>query len=283
MKAASFPINSLATAVAAGLVAFSTSLAGAADASAWDRSEHSAVRLVAAPAAATAGERRLRAGVEIVLAPEWKTYWRYPGDSGVPPRFDFSGSANLKAATVLWPAPIRFKDAGGTSIGYSARVLFPLRIEPADAGKPVTLRMKLDYAVCEKLCVPVDARAEIALPGAGSAFEAALAASEARVPRAAALGAEGPLAIAAVRREDGGRVLVDVRTGEPDKVELMAEGPSAQWSLPLPERVAGAPAGLVRFAFALEGLPPGAEARGAALTLTAVTPQHAVEAVAHLD
>ena len=60
----------------------------AADASAWDGDQRAAVRLIA-------GTQRgavHRAGIEIRLAPGWKTYWRYPGDSGIAPRFDFSQS-----------------------------------------------------------------------------------------------------------------------------------------------------------------------------------------------
>ncbi len=90
------------------------------------------------------------------MQPGWKTYWRYPGDSGVPPRFDFSGSENLKDAKVLFPAPHLFTDETGHSLGYKNSAIFPLVITPQQPGKPVRLRMKIDYAVCEKLCVPAE-------------------------------------------------------------------------------------------------------------------------------
>src|SRR5262245_10040225 len=77
----------------------------AADASPWDNDLRSSARLIAASASGESGNRVLRAGIEIKLLPGWKTYWRYPGDSGVPPAFDFSASQNLKSATVLFPAP----------------------------------------------------------------------------------------------------------------------------------------------------------------------------------
>ena len=63
----------------------------------------------------------MRGGIEIKLQPGWKTYWRYPGDSGVPPRFDFSGSDNLGRAKVLYPAPHLFTDETGNSLGYKDR------------------------------------------------------------------------------------------------------------------------------------------------------------------
>ena len=82
----------------------------AADVSPWDNDIRSAARLIAASARGESGDRVLRAGVEIKLQPGWKTYWRYPGDSGVPPVFDFSASENVKTVTVLYPTPMRFPD-----------------------------------------------------------------------------------------------------------------------------------------------------------------------------
>ena len=85
----------------------------AADASPWDGDQRAAVRLIGAAQRGT-----VHAGVEIRLASGWKTYWRYPGDSGVPPRFDFSASRNVASVTVRYPAPQRLSDESGTSIGY---------------------------------------------------------------------------------------------------------------------------------------------------------------------
>ena len=45
------------------------------------------------------------AAVEIRLAPGWHTYWRVPGEAGIPPRFDWSGSQNLAAVAYEWPRP----------------------------------------------------------------------------------------------------------------------------------------------------------------------------------
>ncbi len=149
-------------------VIFAPAGAGAADASAWNGDAHAGVRLIAGDAITEAsGARVLRAGVEIRLAPGWKTYWRYPGDSGVPPRFDFVKSENVKNVALAWPAPLRLGDTGTVTIGYKDGVVFPLRVEPEDASKPVVLRLNLDYAICEKICIPVEGRAELRIAGAG--------------------------------------------------------------------------------------------------------------------
>ncbi len=228
-----------------------------------------------------------RAGVEIKLKEGWKTYWRYPGDSGVPPVLDFSKSQNVKAVTVLYPAPMRFSDgAGGNSIGYKGVVVLPLHIVPEDAGKPVTLNLKLDYAVCEKLCVPAEAKLELLLTGAANTNDATLSAAEARVPKRAAIGDSGTPAIRAVRREAGSgkpRVVVDVAAAAGAPLTLFAEGPTSEWALPLPEPVAGASAGQQRFAFELDGLPPGEKPDGANLRLTVVSGDKAIEVGFRLD
>src|ERR1700743_1071259 len=131
--------------------------AQAQDASPWQKDGHSAVRLLAGSRSGAV----LLGGVAFQLQPGWKTYWRNPGDSGVPPRFDFSKSDNVEAVTVLWPAPLKFEDgAGGISLGYHDQIVLPLRIVAKTVDKPVILRADINYAVCEKICVPVEANAE---------------------------------------------------------------------------------------------------------------------------
>ena len=255
------------------------------DASRWDGDARSAVRLIAgsAPAGKTAP---LRAGIEIRLKPGWHTYWRYPGDAGVPPRFDFGGSQNVKAVEVTWPAPRRIPEESLVAIGYTGDIILPLAILPQNTAKPVVLRLKLDYAVCEKLCVPAEGRSELVLAGGPSSLDAALAAATARVPHKVALDQGPALAVKSVRREDGAakpRIVVDVAAPPGTDAVLFAEGPTLEWALPVPARIEGAPAGLQRFAFELDGAPPGVKYEGAAITLTAVAGDAAIEVATHLD
>lgn len=253
------------------------------DVTSWDGDARSGVRMLAG--ATPKGATALRAGIEIRLMRGWHTYWRYPGDSGVPPHFDFAGSRNLKAIEVAWPAPERKVDVGGTSIGYSTGVIFPLRVTPQEPGKPVGLRLKMQYAICEKLCVPAEARGELTLGGGRASLDAALTAAEARVPRRAAVGDAGELSIRSVRRETvaGGKDRVIVEVAGPAGVDLFVEGATAQWALPVPTPLDGGAAGVRRFAFELDGAPTGASYDRAVLTLTAVAPGRAIEVVTRLD
>ncbi|MBM3529573.1 MAG: cytochrome C biogenesis protein [Alphaproteobacteria bacterium] len=261
--------------------------ASASDESAWDRDVSSAARLVGGGERTQAGKRVLSAGLQIRLNRGWKTYWRYPGDSGVPPAFDFSASVNVAAVEVFYPAPKRFPDgAGGHSIGYDGEVILPLRVVPKDASRAATLRLNLDYAVCEKVCVPAKAKAELKLLVGSRTHGDAIARAEALVPKAGAVGDPGALAIRSVRREAGAskpRMIVDVAAPSGSNVALLAEGPTPQWALPVPEPVAGAGPGMQRFAFDLDGLPPGAAAAGAILRLTAIAGEQAIEVPFRLD
>ena len=154
--------------------------ARAADKSPWNEDVRSAVQL--SPAQQN-GDAVLRAGIEVKLQPGWKTYWRYPGDSGVPPHFDFSASENLKAATVLYPAPYLFKDETGHTIGYKDKVVFPVVVHRSRPGSRSGSALKVDYAVCEKLCVPAEGRAELMLVLRQQRARSGTDAAEAHVPR----------------------------------------------------------------------------------------------------
>lgn len=246
----------------------------AEDSSAWQRDTHSAIRLLAGSRSGAV----LLGGIAIQLQPGWKTYWRTPGDSGVPPRFDFSKSDNVEAVTVLWPAPMKFDDgAGGVSLGYKHQVVLPLRIVTKDAGKPVTLRADINYAVCEKLCVPVDAKAELAFASVASTEDSNLSDALNTVPKPANVGDPNPLTIRDVKREGKANVLVDVTAPSGKDVSLFVEGPTPDWALPVPKLIEGGPSDVKRFAFELDGLPPGASADGAALKLTLVGGDKAYE------
>lgn len=237
------------------------------DASAWQQDAHSAVRLLAGSRSGAV----LLGGIAIQLQDGWKTYWRTPGDSGVPPRFDFSKSDNVEAVTVMWPAPRQFDDgAGGTSLGYKHQVVLPLRIVAKNPDKPLVLRADINYAVCEKLCVPVEAKAELAFASVASTEDGALSEALNAVPKPANIGDPNPVTIRDVKRDGKTNVVVDVSAPEAKDLSLYVEGPTPDWALPVPKLAEHAPPGVKRFTFELDGLPPGASADGAALKLTLV-------------
>ncbi len=165
--------------------------------------------------------------------------------------------------TVLWPAPTKFDDgAGGHSMGYHNQVVLPLRIVAKNADKPVTLRADISYAVCDKLCIPVEANAELAFTSVASTEDGALSAALDTVPKPANVGDPNPLTIRDVKREGKSTVLVDVAAPDAKEVSLFVEGPTPDWGLPVPNLLEHGPPGVKRFAFELDGLPPGAKPEG---------------------
>lgn len=163
-----------------------------ASASAWTAQKYGPMRLIAGLPQLqgfTPVAGKLYAGLHIKLDDGWKTYWRLPGESGVPPSFDWGGSANLGEARVLFPAPSRLPEAGMISLGYKGEVVFPIEITPREAGKPVDLALVAEYGVCRDICIPAEGRASLSMPAANVPGEGALIGPHlARVPRPAAAG-----------------------------------------------------------------------------------------------
>ncbi|MFP6742206.1 MAG: protein-disulfide reductase DsbD domain-containing protein [Alphaproteobacteria bacterium] len=252
-----------------------------AAASPWDRTDVSEARLVAAQDAV--GDGTVTLGLQIRLAPGWKTYWRSPGEAGFPPRFEWSGSTNLTAAEVAWPAPQRFLEIGDfLTHGYKDEVVFPITARAEDPSQPMVLRVVVDYAACAEICYPFTAELNLELPpgtARPSPFGGLVARFLARVP-----GPPTPGGMAIQMAEASGvgadqllRVTALSPTTGFAAPELFVEGPYAFYF--------GGPAVAVngdQAMFRLTAPAPrdGTPLVGAALTLTLVDGDRLVEQVA---
>ena len=125
------------------------------------------------------------AAVRITLAPGWKTYWRSPGDAGIPPQFDWSGSRNLRGVGITWPAPQIYPQNGMQTIGYKDELVLPLTIAPRTSGKPVHLRAQMDLGVCKDICVPFQLSLKATLSDLSTKATPAIAAALAAQPYSA--------------------------------------------------------------------------------------------------
>ena len=119
----------------------------------WGKSDEVSARLVA-PVSGTGDLATVPAGLEVKLTGDWKTYWRSPGDAGLPPTLDWKGSQNLVSATLLYPTPQRVNVLGIQTFGYKHEVVFPVDIKLADKGKPLDAKLGLDILVCAEQCIP---------------------------------------------------------------------------------------------------------------------------------
>ncbi len=146
----------------AGIVGGSAGSAVAASSS-WAKTDHVEARLVSA-VSGTGDLAMMPTGVEVKLDGDWKTYWRSPGDAGLPPTLDWNGSQNLGAANLLYPAPERVTVLGIQTFGYKHDVLFPIDVQLADKGKPLNLKLKLDILICADQCIPKSLDLALAVP-----------------------------------------------------------------------------------------------------------------------
>lgn len=238
----------------------------------WSKNHESTVRLIAGASPATVGQQvRQLAGVELRLNEGWKTYWRHPGDDGgLPPTFDWSGSRNLKAARVLYPAPKRLKSKTGSSIGYEGGVVFPVEIEPIDRTRPVELSLRLEYGICREICVPAEAGLQLSIDPALAILPVPLATALANVPVAAdkAGAGEGLVKASAVLGGAAPGLTFDVSAGAGVGVtDLFVEAPEGVY-LPMAQRT-GDPKGAVqRFRIDLKSVDGIATLAGKPLRLT---------------
>jgi DsbC/DsbD-like thiol-disulfide interchange protein len=161
------------------------------------------------------------AALDLALAPGWKTYWRSPGEAGIPPSFDWSGSTNVKSVHLHWPAPTVFESNGMQTIGYHDRLLLPIEVTAVDPSLPVKLAITVDLGVCDEICLPANLAlgADLLPPGApdGDIRQAlaqqATAAAEAGVTDVSC--AVDPIA-------DGLRLTARLRMPDPGTPEVVA-------------------------------------------------------------
>jgi DsbC/DsbD-like thiol-disulfide interchange protein len=249
-----------------------------AAASPWQEMHASRIRLVASTAKTADGVRL--AGVEIALDDGWKTYWRLPGDAGVPPQFDWAGSVNAADVKVLYPAPMRMPEAGAEVIGYKHAVLFPIQVTPQDPAKPVALKLAIELGVCREICIAATAKLELALPPAGKTAEQdAIAAAIERVPRphAGRRPSDPKLVQASVGDgEAGARLVVQAAFGAGKDGDVFVEAPEGIY-VPMLRKEAAAADGTMRF---WTDLTPDLvrDLKGKTLTLTLVSDTGASEA-----
>lgn len=104
------------------------------------------------------------AALRLTLAPGWKTYWRAPGDGGIPPAFSWAGSQNVETTIFHWPTPEVIDQNGLRSFGYHGQVVIPVEITPSVPGTVTRLQGEVEIGVCLDICVPVRLRFAADLP-----------------------------------------------------------------------------------------------------------------------
>ena len=254
----------LVGAAVASLVSAPLAMAASTD---WFETEGGRVRLVTTGLPDADG--RLTGVLDIALLPGWKTYWRDPGDAGVPPTIDVARSENLSSVEIGYPAPGRHDEGDFTWAGYDQPVALPVTFQAARAGSPVQIDGDVFMGICKTICIPV--KAEFVLDPASdpdneddrAIVEAALAALPA--PASAGFG------VSVVSHADGRLVLEARLPGDPDGADIFIAG-GGDYTLGTPER--SVVDGQLRFSVEIDG--PDAPPPGTALHYTLVAASGAV-------
>ena len=209
--------------------------------------------------------------IEIALAPGWKTYWRDPGEVGVPPNLDLDASTNIAGARLSFPAPQRITDSYATWAGYEKSVALPVQLTLKKPTDPISANVFL--GVCEAICIPVQGVLEVdpAHDPENSEHASIVDTALADLPEA-----EGPDFGVTIVESTPERIVVEAKfPGTGDEVEFFLAGEGG-YALGTPERLKEE--GRTIFSIALLDR-PAARPAGGGLPYTLVTAAGAVAGV----
>lgn len=243
----------------------------------WMQSHGSKARLIGGTLTAAGGRKHLLAGLEIRLDEDWKTYWRNPGDAGgMAPNLSWSGSRNLASARVLYPAPHRFVDAAGETIGYKHGVVLPVEIAASNPAKPVMLALRVEYGVCREICVPAEARFELTITPGHASVPQQLASALSAVPSPAAGEGLHLKSAAAVLSGSSPHLSFDITGATGAGVDLFVEAPGNIY-LPMTTKAGQPSQGIQRFSIDLRNVDDIKLLPGKRLRLTMTGPTTSTE------
>ena len=241
----------------------------------WVEGPHTRARLIAA---SWSGVGDADIAIQIQLEDGWKTYWRNPGDAGVPPRFDWGQSTNLKTATASWPIPKRLPDPYGVSIGYKGSITIPVKLKTSNAGQVVRIKLDMEYGVCAEVCIPVSSTLALELSPnpEDETHNNLIAAWKAKVPSKDP--ASSGLKLTAIEPlKDGkmGMLVTMTGTGGLKAPDMLVEGP-AEYYFSIPELVSKT-TDQATFKFEIDGAKTLDHLKGKSMILTIIDKSRALE------
>lgn len=234
----------------------------------WSVSEGGRMRI----AALEEGAGKVTAVLEIEPEIGWKTYWRHPGDAGMPPQIDLSGAENLRLVSVRYPAPETGRDEGGLFIGYHRPVSLVLELAKPDPVARAVLKANVMVGLCKEICLPFQSAFNLPLDGRQTSPDAFMKVQMAK----AVLPEEPSQAFSVVRSglsEDRSRFEVEVRLPEAGQPEVAA-APSAGLQIGK-ESLSMREAGILSLSFPVRKLPK--DPARASLTLVVKAGERAME------
>lgn len=136
-----------------------------ADASFWMQGVESEVRVISPYTATGTDSDTIPLGLEFEMNEGWHIYWRTPGEAGLPPVLDYGASFNVQDVAYSWPVPKRDEEYGVETFVYKERVVLPLEVTLQEPGQSLDLRGKVDFLICNEVCIPDSVDVAFSLPG----------------------------------------------------------------------------------------------------------------------
>ena len=240
----------------------------------WFNVDGAKLRLVALP---SPDGKTIDAGLQIELEKGWKTYWRSPGASGIPPEISFSSSKNIASLKLDYPIPITFGEKENLTAGYKNSITFPIKIELLFSNRPVTINAKGLLGICGEVCLPV--QFDLSLLEDGKGFSSRDVASTLLKSRSSLIGKpRDDFYIKSVKlvSESENTLKVTARVPEgSSKGVLFVEGPS-DWYL-TPARALKIENNIAHFSVRLSDIPKTANPLETQLTLSLVADGAGIE------
>lgn len=252
---------------------FGHNLANAAS-SEWFNTKGAKMRLITA---ARPESQKIDAALEVLLETGWKTYWRSPGESGIPPFFDFAQSSNIVDAKVKFPTPFYFNEQGTEIVGYKNRVVFPIELQIGTFGKPTVLQLRTVIGICGEVCIPVQAKLSVREPGTiGPTFDVSRALNEAAASLPSNPEEELQVVSAGWNESEPSKLSIEAQVSESSKdVQLHVEGPQ-DWYL-LPAKLVERKGNAARFLLDITDIPKDANPAATNFRFTLVADGRGIE------
>ncbi len=171
------------------------------------------------------------AALRIRLEPGWKTYWRAPGDAGIPPSFDWKGSQNVRDVKIHWPRPEVVRSGGMRSVVYHGDVVLPIEITPEDPGKPIRLKAKAELGICKDICIPASVNFDMEIAPSTSTSEPMIEKALAAQPMSAQAAGVRGVSCTVEPISDGLRVTsrIDMPSAGGEEIAVMEASDPSIW------------------------------------------------------
>jgi DsbC/DsbD-like thiol-disulfide interchange protein len=197
----------------------------------WFETKGAKMRLITA---VRPDSQKVDAALEVLLEKGWKTYWRSPGESGIPPFFDFAQSSNIIDAKVKFPTPSYFNELGVEIVGYKNRVIFPIELQVGTFGKPIILQLRTVIGICGEVCIPVQVKMSVIEPGTiGPTFDVSRALNDASASVPSGPAKDLQVVSVGWNKNQPTKININAVVNESGKeVQLHVEGPQDWFLLP---------------------------------------------------